>query len=79
MKKLLFSCVAMAAFALMTSCSSSSSGDSTTPPAPTPPTPAEAFAENYFTVQGGTYRQGAIPTGDATSPAIAGITMNGQA
>jgi len=77
MKKLLFSCVAMAAFALMTSCSSSSSGDSTTPPAPPAPENAETFSANYFTAQNSTYHEGAAPAATAGAPELA-VTMNDQ-
>lgn len=67
----------MAAFALMTSCSSSSSGDSSTPPAG--PTPAESYANSYFSIENGTYREGTMPTPSAGATALENVTMNNQA
>ena len=77
MKKTIFSFVALAAFALMTSCSSSSSdGGSTPPPAPAA---AEVYANQYFSVENGTYREGSIPAPSAGATALDNVVMNNSA
>ena len=79
MKKTIFSFVALAAFALMTSCSSSSDSGGTPPPTPTPVTPAEAFANQYFTVEGGTFVEGTMPAASAGATALENVAMNDRA
>lgn len=76
MKKLLFSFVMLGAFAFMTSCSSSS-GDGGQQP--NQPSAAETYANQYFTVQNGTFHEGSIPSASAGASALSGVTMNNQA
>ena len=67
----------LGAFAFMTSCSSSSSGDGGQQP--TQPSAAETYANQYFTVQNGTFHEGSIPAASAGASALSGVTMNNQA